>query len=137
MYITAKDCLGSKNVAASTDDSITTDTRFNDSDLLLKTLGEYGLCPQQISPNCFSVKFADGDIIYERTSEDAPFTMTVKNIKDMDGLIEELTDIEQVYDGNVQEYTYQRVLNNLPKGMAIEQEQVMEDDSIVLTLSVG
>lgn len=111
-------------------------TRFNDSDLLLKTLKEYGLNPKRTSSNCFSVKFADGNIIYNRSSANVPISMTVRNIQDKDRLIKELFDIEQDYNGNVQEYTYKRVLNNLPEGMSIEHEEVLEDDSILITLNV-
>lgn len=117
-------------------ESLSVNTKFNDSSLLLKTLYEYGLSPQQISSNCFSVKFSDGDIIYNRPSADIPFSMTIRNITDKDRLIKELIDIEQEYNCNVQEYTYKRVLNNLPEGMAIENEEVLEDDSILITLSV-
>jgi hypothetical protein len=111
-------------------------TRFNDSELLLKTLKDYGLTPKKTTSNCFAVKFADGDIIYNRPSANETFSMTVRNIRDKEKLIKDLFDIEQEYNGNVQEYTYQRVLNNLPEGMAIENEEVLEDDSILITLSV-
>lgn len=116
---------------------VTMKTRFNDTSILVKTLNEYGLCPKQISPNRFSVHFSDGDIIYDRPSANSPFVMTVQNIKDKARLIKELDDIEQVYNGNVQEYTYQRVLTNLPEGMAIEHEEVLDDNSIVITVNVG
>ena len=104
--------------------------------MLLKTLNEYGLTPKKTTSNCFAVKFADGDIIYNRPSANEAFSMTVRNIRDKDKLIKDLLDIEQEYNGNVQEYTYQRVLNNLPNGMTIENEEVLEDDSILITLSI-
>lgn len=121
----------------SKEESLSANTKFNDSSLLLKTLTEYGLSPKKTSSNCFSVKFADGDIIYNRPSADVPFSMTIRNVRDKDRLINELIDIEQEYNGNVQEYTYKRVLSNLPEGMAIENEEVLEDDSILITISVG
>ena len=62
--------------------------------------------------------------------------MTIKNTKDKDALIKELKEIEHVYNGNVQEYTYKRILNKLPEGMEIENEEVLEDDTILITLSV-
>lgn len=136
LCIAAKDCLSALS-ASSAKGAIKMDTRFKDSHLLHKTLNEYGLCPKQISPNRFSVHFSDGDIIYDRPSANSPFVMTVQNIKDKDRLIKELDDIEQVYNGNVQEYTYQRVLTNLPEGMAIEHEEVLDDNSIVITVNVG
>ena len=120
----------------SKEECIKLNTRFKDSNLLLKTLNEYGLKPKKTSSNGYSVKFSDGDIIYSRPSVDVPFSMTIKNIKDKDALIKELKEIEHVYNGNVQEYTYKRILNKLPEGMEIENEEVLEDDTILITLSV-
>lgn len=115
---------------------INLETRFKDSNLLLKTLNEYGLKPKKTSSNGYAVRFSDGDIIYNRRSENVPFSMTIKNIKDQDALVKELHEIEKEYNGNVQEYTYKRVLSNLPEGMEIENEEVLEDNSILITLSV-
>lgn len=112
------------------------DTRFKDSNLLLKTLNEYGLKPKKTSSGGYTVKFSDGDILYSRSSADATFTMTITNIKDKNALIKDLLEIEQEYNGNVQEYTYKRILNHLPEGMEIENEEVLEDNSILITLSV-
>jgi len=135
IIVAAEDYL-SPDFSKSIKDCATMDTRFNDSKILLKTLHEYGLCPKQLAPDKFVVDFLDGTIIYQRSSSNTPFTMSIQNIKDMDKLLKELADIEQVYNGNVQEYTYQRVLNNLPNDMTIESEEVMEDDSILITLNV-
>ena len=118
------------------DKNIKIKTRFKDSNLLLKTLNEYGLKPKKTSSNGYAVRFSDGDIIYSRPSEDVSFSMTIKNIKDKDALIKELKEIEHVYNGNVQEYTYKHILNKLPEGMEIENEEVLEDDTILITLSV-
>lgn len=118
------------------DESLTLNTRFNDARLLLKTLSEYGLCVEQISDQCFSVEFADGTILYERKAADEPFTMTIRDIRDKEQLFSDLKEIEQEYGGNVQEYTYQRVLSNVPQGMSIESEEVLDDDSILITLNV-
>ena len=120
----------------SKEECIKLNTRFKDSNILQKTLNEYGLKPKKTSSNGYAVKFSDGDIIYSRPSEDVPFSMTIKNIKDKDSLIKELKEIEYVYNGNVQEYTYKRILNKLPEGMEIESEEVLEDDTILITLSV-
>ena len=132
---TATGRYGVKNIQPK-NGCIKMNTRFKDCDLLLKTLKEYGLKPKKTSSNGYAVKFSDGDIIYNRPSEDVPFSMTIKNIKDKDALIKELVEIEQEYNGNVQEYTYKRILNKLPEGMEIESEEVLEDDTILITLSV-
>ena len=65
-----------------------------------------------------------------------PFVMEISNISDVQCLIDEIDEIEHEYNGNVQQYTYERVVNNLPKGMAVSNEEVLEDDSILITLNV-
>lgn len=133
----AIDDLTSCSKESFADDSTTLNTRFNDSSLLLRTLEEYGLCPKEVGADSYRMAFADGEILFERPVADAPFTMTISNVKDKDQLKADLDEIEHQYNGNVQEYTYQRVLQNLPEGMTIDSEQVLDDDSIMITLTVG
>lgn len=127
-----------KKVAAAPQNNgtATINTRFNDIDILRKTLLEHGVNTKIISPNCIVSLFPTGQITYSRPSEGVPFVMEISNITDAQCLIDELNEIENEYNGNVQQYTYERVMNNLPKGMAVENEEVLEDDSILITISV-
>ena len=111
-------------------------TKFNDSELLKKTLLEHGIDTKIISQNCIVSMFPTGQIRYTRSSEGMPFVMEISNIADVQCLINEIHEIEYEYNGHVQQYTYDRVINNLPKGMAVENEEVLEDDSILITLNV-
>lgn len=76
-------------------------------------------------------------IVFRRLSADGPFVMDIGEVGDIQCLIDELDSIETEYNGNVQTYTYERVMNNLPEDMVVESEEVLEDNSIVLTLTVG
>lgn len=127
----------SRRLDLAEDECLRLESRFNDSSLLMKTLSEYGLCPQQVGPDSYLVAFSDGEILYERPTAEAPFTMNVRNIKNKKRLMDDLHEIEQDYNGNVQEYTYQRVMNNLPDNMTLDSEEVLDDNSIVLTLNVN
>ena len=111
-------------------------TRFNDSEILRRTLLEHGVNTREVSPNHIVSLFPTGQITYIRSSEGMPFVMEISNITDVQCLIDELDEIEKEYNGNVQQYTYDRVMNNLPKGMVVENEKVLDDDSILITLSV-
>ena len=112
------------------------ETRFNDASLLVKTLNEHGIQTFVESENRIITQFAEGRITYIRASEGAPFIMEVSEVGDIQCLLDELETIETEYQGNVQSYTYERVINNLPDGMTIESEQVLDDNSIVITLNV-
>ena len=63
--------------------------------------------------------------------------MTISQVSDVDRLVEDFKELEEEYDLNVQTFTYNRVVENLPENMLIESEQVMEDDSILLTINVN
>ncbi len=115
---------------------VTIKTRFNDSGILRKTLLEHGVSTRKVSSNHIVSLFPTGLITYSRSTEGMPFVMEISNITDVQCIVNELDEIEKEYNGNVQQYTYDRVMNNLPKGMAIENEEVLEDDSILITLSV-
>lgn len=112
-------------------------TRFNNKDLLLKTITEHGIeasCNENgvITANC-----TEGLLVYRPDGEDGAYTVRVNEAFDVDILAEELNSIDIEYDANVQSYTYEHVIENLPDNMSIEDEQVLEDDSILITIAVN
>ena len=115
---------------------VTIKTRFNDAGMLRKTLLEHGVNTKIVSSNSILSLFPTGQITYSRPSAGMPFVMEISNISDVQCLIDEIDEIEHEYNGNFQQYTYERVVNNLPKGMAVSNEEVLEDDSILITLNV-
>ena len=127
-----------KKVAAAPQNNgrVTIKTRFNDAGMLRRTLLEHGVNTRTISQNSIVSLFSTGQITYSRPSVDMPFVMEISNITDVQCLINEIDEIEHEYNGNVQQYTYERVMNNLPKGMTVGNEEVLEDDSILITLNV-
>lgn len=63
--------------------------------------------------------------------------MNVSNIKEADAILCNIRMIESEYNANVQSYEYTRIIENLPSNMSIESEEVLEDDSILITLNVN
>lgn len=127
-----------KKVAAAPKNNgrVTIKTRFNDAGMLRRTLLEHGVNTRVTSQNSIVSLFPTGQITYSRPSVGMPFVMEISNITDVQCLINEIDEIEHEYNGNVQQYTYERVMNNLPKGMTVDNEEVLEDDSILITLNV-
>ena len=111
-------------------------TRFTSRELLEKTLLEHGAPAQIIEPDSILVDFGVGKILYEKSSPDGPYTMQVYDVRNLEALICTVKTIEDEYGSNVQSYTYDRVKASLPGNMHLEQEEVLEDNSILLTLSV-
>lgn len=63
--------------------------------------------------------------------------MSIKGIRDMDRLIADLKEFEEEYGRNVQDYTYHKILQAMEEhGLSLKEEEVLEDDSILLTLRI-
>lgn len=122
--------------APKNNNSVKLETRFNNQDMLLKTLEEHGIPVEVTADGRIFTPLGDGRIVYSRPSADSPFVMEISEIGDIQCLIDELIALEEEYNGNVQSYTYDRVVNQLPEGMSIESEEVTDDNTIVLTLTV-
>ena len=97
---------------------------------------EHGIPVEVTADGRIFTPLGDGRIVYSRPSADSPFVMEISEIGDIQCLIDELIALEEEYNGNVQSYTYDRVVNQLPEGMSIESEEVTDDNTIVLTLTV-
>lgn len=112
------------------------DTVFADREILLKTLNSYDCCIDVISENEYLVKTNCGNIRYARDDTAQGFKMYINDIKDIDGLLENIRSFEIDYGRNVQSYTYNHIKENLSEGMTIVDEEVLDDDSLLLTINV-
>ena len=112
------------------------DTVFVKADLLEEAIKAHGCSVKRISDNEIVVDTECGIMRYIRESNDLPFKLEMKDIKDKKLFAEQLESFEKEYGRNVQDYTYNHVKNNLPDNMRIVSEEVDEDDSLVLTIEV-
>lgn len=113
------------------------DTVFLDGSLLLQTLQEHGFQVDQLSEDEYTVQTEAGFLRYFRSAAGAPFQVEAKRIKDPRQLLQSLDLLENEYGRNVQRFTYETVRCNLKEhGMSLESEEVLEDDTILLTLSL-
>ncbi len=111
-------------------------TMFTDPGMLVKTLREHGLEVNQVSENEFVIQAPSGILHYFRQSADSPFLLEVKKVKNLQELLDSLDSLENEYGRNVQKFTYDKVMASLEEhGMSIESEEILEDDSILLTLN--
>ncbi len=112
-------------------------TVFNDSDLLVKTLTDHGLHVDRISENEFTVATEAGILRCFRENAGEAFRVEAKNVRDIAALISDLDELENEYGRNVQKFTYDHILSGLAEhGMSLDSEEILEDDSILLTLNV-
>jgi len=113
------------------------ETDFTDNALLAKTLHEHGLPVNEISDNLITVKTSNYELRYERTHVGEAFMVSASGWHDIDKLAFDINCFEKEYKSNVQSYTYNNLLKNLSEnGMSIENEIVLEDNSILLTINI-
>ena len=113
------------------------ETVFMDKNLLIKTLTEHGINNVQ--------EFLSGEIVgsidgykfcFMKPSEDKPYSLKI-SAKQSENVNEKVEDLNSEYALNVQEDTYLSVVENLKNNnMEIESEEVMDDNTIVLTVNL-
>lgn len=118
------------------DTSEAIETMFNDCELLEKTLLAHGCGVKVISENEIIVETECGNMRYIRDDVSQAFGLLLDEISNPDELFENLKSFEIDYGRNVQAYTYNHIKENLSVGMSIADEEVLEDDSLFLTINV-
>ncbi|OSA77134.1 hypothetical protein B2H86_03045 [Clostridium botulinum] len=112
-------------------------TNFRDKDLLLKTLKECGACPKEISNEDIQCNTKECQLIFHK-EEDGSYNVEIEDTSSLKNVFHHLSIIDEEYKHNVQEYTYKRVVEKLNEtDMYIDNEEVLEDNSILLTVNIG
>lgn len=113
------------------------ETAFMDKDILIKTLEEHGV--QGISTNEFGKitgQVNDYTLEFEKMETDKPYFLKITCL-DKDKPEEKLDDLSSEYALNVQEEAYLNIVEKLKaNNMQVEEEEVLEDNTIVLTVNL-
>lgn len=115
------------------------DTVFVDGELLVETLKAHGSCVsniQIVSENEILVDTEVGKLRYIRSNVTENFKLEFGMITDQEKFIEQLKSFEKEYGRNVQTYTYNHIKENLTEDMKVESEEVLDDDSLMLTIDI-
>ena len=112
-------------------------TKFTNDELLTKTLQEHGFPVREVSENHVVAKAGKSELNYQRNNVSEAFSVTATGWDNVDDLIFDVECLEKEYLSNVQSYTYNKLIQNLSdSGMTIEDEVVLEDNSILLTINI-
>ena len=112
------------------------DTPFTDREVLLKTLEEHGLNDIQDSNGTITGSIENYKLKFEQKGQEQPYHLTIICPEDND-TEEKVADISSEYTLNVQEQSYLSIVENLKQNnMEIEEEEVLEDNTIVLTINL-
>ena len=108
-----------------------------DKGLLTKTLTEQGLAVEEVDENTLRVVTEGGEVLYHRAGVDRPYFAEARNVKHPEETMAALQEFETAYGRNVQAFTYGKIKEALAEhGLTLQGEEVLEDDSILLTLAV-
>ena len=113
-------------------------TVFTDEVLLKTVLEKFNLPVYNETSDCIKSQFGELQLVFSREGEEA-FDLQVRGSeKAMKSFYDCLFAMNEEYGLSIQEQTYLHVLENLDSsGMALVEENVLEDNSIVLTLQVN
>ena len=112
-------------------------TAFMDKDLLIKTLKEHG-CDQfkENFDNSFSCRVEGFKVDLYRQSEEEPYRIKISCAQD-ENYEEFLGDLNSEYALNTQEETYIKIKERLSaQNLKINEEEILEDNTIMLTINL-
>ena len=118
------------------------ETVFMDKDLLIKTLEEHGATDFEIlgddiscTMDVFKLSFVK---IQEEVENKGAYKMQISANCSDEEICSLVNEIDEEYKMNTQEETYIKIKERLEnKGMKINQEEVLEDNSIMLTVNIN
>jgi hypothetical protein len=111
-------------------------SNFRDGQILTRTLKEFGVNPIQGDDGTITCT-VQGTKLTFRQHDDAPFTLEMKNPPNLHEIFLYLSDVDDEYKRCVQSIVYEKLKQRAAdKNLSIESEEVLDDNSIVITLNI-
>ena len=112
------------------------ETPFMDIEILKKTLSEHGAKNIAEWENGIAGDIENYKLTFEKPAYDKPYNLRITCL-DKDNAEEKVNDLNNEYAMNVQEDAYLHIIDKLKENnMQIEDEEVMDDNTIVLTVNI-
>lgn len=116
--------------------NVVVETPFTDKEILIKTLEEHGATEIYEEYGKISGKVDTYLLSFEKIPNKQNYTATIDYLEKTN-IDEKLQDLNEEYSLNVQEESYLNIIEKLRENnMEIESEEVMDDDTIVLTINL-
>jgi hypothetical protein len=111
-------------------------TNFRDGNILTRTLKEFGVNPIQGNNGDISCT-VQGTHLTFRQNGDSPFSVEIKNAPRLQDIYMYISDVDDEYKRCVQALVYEKLKQRAAeKNLSVESEEVLEDNSIVITLNI-
>lgn len=112
------------------------ETVFIDKDVLIKTLEEHGVVNIKDEYGKISGQVDSYTLSFEKEAENKPYSLMITCLS-TDNAEEKVNDLNSEYALNVQEEAYLSIVNKLKdNNMEVEEEEVLDDNTIVLTVNI-
>jgi len=112
------------------------ETPFMDKEILRKTLEEHGVKNISEWDNSMVGDVDNYKLTFEKPEADKPYNLRISCLE-KDNAEEKIGDLSNEYAMNVQEDAYMHIIEKLKENnMQIENEEVMDDNTIVLTVNI-
>lgn len=112
-------------------------TNYTDKGVLLNTLTEHGAKKISETDDKISCELFGMQMSYTKDADNQAYNLVIEKVTDKsecEGLISDLND---EYGLNIQEITYKKILDRIEsENLHLEKEEVLEDNSILLTIEV-
>lgn len=111
-------------------------TNIVNKDVLLKTLNEHDAAIVSTENNKIICAYGDLTLIFTKNQELEPYYLGVQYISE-NALNNFIKEINEEYTANVQEASYNEILENLKnQNYEIDEEEILDDNTIVLTVNL-
>lgn len=115
----------------------TYNTNYTDKGILLNTLLEHGAQELTETGDEISCKLFGMEMIYHKKSSTSAYTLDITQVSNKGECEELINDLNDEYGLNIQEMTYNKIKERLEReNMRLESEEVLEDNSIILTIEI-
>ena len=113
------------------------DTVITDRDLLMKTLQEHGVDNLSVKGEAICAKVSEFNLLFTREYEGEAYKLKVYMECDVDEK-DIVNELFSEYCVNTQEMTYEKIKERLEeKNLQIDEEEILEDNSIMLTINLN
>jgi hypothetical protein len=112
-------------------------TNYTDKGVLINTLTEHGAQEISETGDEVSCKLFGMEMIYYKKDGSAGYTLDITHITNKAECEDLMNDLNEEYGLNIQEITYNKIKERLAQeNLRLECEDVLDDESIVLTIEV-
>ncbi len=113
-------------------------TNYTNKDILIKTLAEHGANALQSDDYNIYCELSGMQFMFSRNNTKSAYNLEIDKIVSEEICNNLLKDLADEYGLNIQDVVYKRIMERIQtQNMRIENEEVSEDNTIVLTIDLG